>query len=413
MLGPGARAVLPEQGARLLARARERWRERCRVSWQLGSMALVLVALAGGFAWYERGRPLVEAGGAGRGAGRAGRGGPRRVRADPQRAGDDGRRAARPATRSEPGPASWSARSGALASNFFLGQGPWTPWQMLGWGGSGVGGGGAGAASPARQAARRWSLAVVCALAGFAFGAWMDLFTLMNFAAERSGDSYLAIATVSLPFNIAHAIGNALLCLAFGPAFVRMLRSLPQALLGRLAPGTERAALARCRAWRSTAAVLALVIAAVCWWRRRQTRRAAGPRRCATSPGHRIRTVASGALRASASSQLLTGWAAIGLEASGRNPLDARKRGKARSTSCDRRSERLRDRESWSARSSRCGAPASRRAASAGATWSPTCCAVSGADGSFDGYSRTGPCSVCSPFAPPGARRSRRRCGAR
>ena len=26
----------------------------------------------------------------------------------------------------------------ALVSNFFLGQGPWTPWQMLAWGGCGV-----------------------------------------------------------------------------------------------------------------------------------------------------------------------------------------------------------------------------------------------------------------------------------
>ena len=28
----------------------------------------------------------------------------------------------------------------ALASNFFLGQGPWTPWQMLAWGACGVAG---------------------------------------------------------------------------------------------------------------------------------------------------------------------------------------------------------------------------------------------------------------------------------
>ena len=33
----------------------------------------------------------------------------------------------------------------ALASNFFLGQGPWTPWQMLAWGACGVAGRGAGA----------------------------------------------------------------------------------------------------------------------------------------------------------------------------------------------------------------------------------------------------------------------------
>ena len=110
---------------------------------------------------------------------------------------------------------------GALTSNFFLGQGPWTPWQMLGWGMAGVGGGALAAAFGPRLG--RWPLAFVCAAAGFAFGAWMDLFTLMSFTAERSVASYLTVAGVSLPFNLAHAIGNAALCLAFGPAFVRML----------------------------------------------------------------------------------------------------------------------------------------------------------------------------------------------
>ena len=37
----------------------------------------------------------------------------------------------------------------ALASNFFLGQGPWTPWQMLGWGACGLAGARARASAPA------------------------------------------------------------------------------------------------------------------------------------------------------------------------------------------------------------------------------------------------------------------------
>src|SRR5207247_565121 len=69
----------------------------------------------------------------------------------------------------------------------------------------------------------RWSLAIACALAGLAFGAWMDFFVMVNFAAERTLDSYLALSAAGLPFNIAHALGNAILCLTLGPAFVRML----------------------------------------------------------------------------------------------------------------------------------------------------------------------------------------------
>src|SRR4051794_41345589 len=54
----------------------------------------------------------------------------------------------------------------ALASNVFFGQGPWTPWQMCAWGGVGVGG-----ALLARAAGRelgRAALAAACALAGAA-----------------------------------------------------------------------------------------------------------------------------------------------------------------------------------------------------------------------------------------------------
>ena len=54
----------------------------------------------------------------------------------------------------------------ALASNFFLGQGPWTPWQMLAWGACGL----AGAAS-ARLIRRRIAFAVLCCVLGFAFSA--------------------------------------------------------------------------------------------------------------------------------------------------------------------------------------------------------------------------------------------------
>ena len=45
----------------------------------------------------------------------------------------------------------------ALASNVFLGQGPWTPWQMLGWGAAGVAGALLAAISrPARGPPHRW-----------------------------------------------------------------------------------------------------------------------------------------------------------------------------------------------------------------------------------------------------------------
>src|SRR3954454_16518044 len=109
----------------------------------------------------------------------------------------------------------------ALVSNFFFGQGPWTPWQMAAWGLVGIGG-----AALARlmrgRVPNRVALAGVCAFAGLAYGALLDLYQL-TLAAEQTTASYIAISGTSLPYNLAHAIGNAVFALLLGPAFVRAL----------------------------------------------------------------------------------------------------------------------------------------------------------------------------------------------
>ena len=46
---------------------------------------------------------------------------------------------------------------------------------------------------------------------------------MVGFGGEQSLDRYLAISARGLPFNIAHAAGNAALALVAGPAMVRML----------------------------------------------------------------------------------------------------------------------------------------------------------------------------------------------
>lgn len=191
------------------------------MSWQLGSFVLLALALLGGFLWYERERPparvlaLVAALAALAVVGRLA------FAAFPN---------VKPTTDivlfsgytlgAVPGFAVGAVT--ALVSNVFLSQGPWTVWQMAGWGGVG-----AGAALLARLARRRepsrvW-LAVACGFAGFAFGAWMDVYQ-WTLAARQDLDSYLAISATSLPYNLAHAIGNVGFSLLIGPAFVRALR---------------------------------------------------------------------------------------------------------------------------------------------------------------------------------------------
>ena len=105
----------------------------------------------------------------------------------------------------------------AFVSNFFLGQGLWTPWQMLAWGGCGAAG-----ALLAPLLRRRISLAVACCILGFAYGFVLDLWNWYAFA-PHTWASFIARQAAGLPFDIAHASGNLALALAAGPELRRML----------------------------------------------------------------------------------------------------------------------------------------------------------------------------------------------
>ena len=105
----------------------------------------------------------------------------------------------------------------ALASNFFLGQGPWTPWQMLAWGGCGVVG-----ALAAPLVRRRVPFALLCFVLGFAFSGLMDVWEWYSFYPHT-----WAALTVQLGrgfwFDAAHAIGNVVIALIAGPELRRLL----------------------------------------------------------------------------------------------------------------------------------------------------------------------------------------------
>src|SRR5947208_3744429 len=141
------------------------------MSWQVGAMSVLALVLIGGFAWYEHSRPpsqivaLVAALAAISVAGRVAFSPIPNVVPT-----TDIVLIAGFALGGAPGFAV-GALSG-LVSNFWLGQGPWTPWQMAGWGLTGMIGAGLAIATGRRMG--RLSLAAVCALAGFAYGALLD-----------------------------------------------------------------------------------------------------------------------------------------------------------------------------------------------------------------------------------------------
>jgi Protein of unknown function (DUF1393). len=105
----------------------------------------------------------------------------------------------------------------AFVSNFFLGQGLWTPWQMLAWGGCGAVG-----ALLAPLLRRRIPFAIVCCLLGFAFGFVLDIWNWYGFY-PHTWPSFVARQATGLPFDVAHATGNLALALAAGPELRRLL----------------------------------------------------------------------------------------------------------------------------------------------------------------------------------------------
>jgi energy-coupling factor transport system substrate-specific component len=188
------------------------------MSWQASSFALLALALAAGFAWYERDKPparvlaLVAALAALAVVGRLAFAAIPNVKPT-----TDIVLFAGYALGAVPGFVVGAVT--AIVSNIFLSQGPWTVWQMAGWGAVGVGGALLARALRGREPSRLL-LAAACGAAGLVFGAWMDVYQ-WTLVGRQDLDSYLVVAASSLPYNIAHAVGNVVFCLLIGPVFIR------------------------------------------------------------------------------------------------------------------------------------------------------------------------------------------------
>jgi energy-coupling factor transport system substrate-specific component len=211
----------------------------------------------------------------------------------------------------------------AVASNLFLGQGPWTPWQMVAWGGVGVGGALLARATGGRELGRV-PLAVACGVAGLAFGAVMDTYQ-WTFTGGQDLASYGAVSASSLPYNLAHVVGNVVFCLLIGPAFVRTLRRFRRRFEVRWEPRRQAQPSGAAGA---AATALALVVATSA-----VVSLAAAPaaKASATSDalGYLQRAQNSdggfGGAPGQGSTQLYTGWTALGIAAAGVNPRDLKR----------------------------------------------------------------------------------------
>jgi energy-coupling factor transport system substrate-specific component len=303
------------------------------MSWELVSFLILGAVLLGGFAWYERSRPpaqvvaLVAALAALAIAGRIA------FAAFPNvKPTTDIVIFAGFALGAAPGFAVGALA--ALVSNFWFGQGPWTPWQMAGWGLCGVLG--ALVALGFRNAGRL-TLAATCGFAGIAYGALLNFSLMATYGGELSLERFGVLMARAIPFDVAHAVGNIVLALIAGPAIIRMLTRFRRRFEwerggGAPSPPSEPPhdrppplPPTRGRVWTGRLApfvVAALLLGALL----PGDSQAAGPKEAVSW----LRSVqnADGGFGSSPeddSGTEMTAWAMLGLEAAGVNPHDVAK----------------------------------------------------------------------------------------
>ena len=103
----------------------------------------------------------------------------------------------------------------ALISNFYFGQGPWTPFQMFAWGLIGLL---AGYLADPLKRSRVW-LAIYGAVGGILFSAILDVWTVLWYQDEFSLPLYLAALATALPHTVTYAVSNVIFLLTLGRPF--------------------------------------------------------------------------------------------------------------------------------------------------------------------------------------------------
>ena len=110
----------------------------------------------------------------------------------------------------------------ALISNFWFGQGPWTPFQMFAWGMIGLVGG-----LLSKYLKNNKTLLIIYGVfSGIAYSLIMDFWAIMWNYEILSGESYLASIITAIPYTITYAVSNviffALLAKPFGEKLERV-----------------------------------------------------------------------------------------------------------------------------------------------------------------------------------------------
>lgn len=114
----------------------------------------------------------------------------------------------------------------ALTSNFFFGQGMWTPWQMYAWGMVGyVGGllGNAGAFERADGSVRRPALLAYGFASAMLYGVIINAYDVIGFVHPLTWAGIVARVAAAVPFDVTHGIAT---CVFLAALFVPWTRSI-------------------------------------------------------------------------------------------------------------------------------------------------------------------------------------------
>ncbi|MDF2961046.1 MAG: hypothetical protein K0S39_2781 [Paenibacillus sp.] len=109
----------------------------------------------------------------------------------------------------------------ALVSNMFLGQGPWTPWQMFAWGMLGFT---AGLMSRSGLFEKRWVLLLFGLIWGFLFGWFMNFWIISGMLPYGDWSAIAVIYSASFYFDLAHALSNVFFLALFTTGWVKVMQ---------------------------------------------------------------------------------------------------------------------------------------------------------------------------------------------
>ncbi|HIV74792.1 MAG TPA: ECF transporter S component [Candidatus Pseudogracilibacillus intestinigallinarum] len=108
----------------------------------------------------------------------------------------------------------------AIVSNIFLGQGPWTPWQMYAWGMLGMT---AGLFRNRWWMKQMWGKLIFGFIWGYVFGWFMNFWIIVSSIENFTWEFFISIYVASIYFDLAHGLSNVFFIVIFSASWIRIL----------------------------------------------------------------------------------------------------------------------------------------------------------------------------------------------